>query len=172
VDAGPHCVVRELTVDEVDRVAPLFKDLVVFHREVVEGAWPVRSEEAAWAHRRAEYLEWLGEGSARMLVAVPAGDEGAPPLGYAVLSLKPSMASWDVGDRVGEMETLAVAAGARGEGIGTLLMEACEERLRAEGVAYWTVGVVEANEGATRLYERAGFRPYYRNLMAPLRPRG
>lgn len=162
--------VVELGVEEVDRVGPLFKQLVEFHREVVEGAWPVRTEEAAWEHRRGQYRHWLGEGSARMLAAVSAGDEGAQPLGYAVLSVKPSMASWDVGAEVGELETLAVAAGTRGEGIGTLLIKACEERLRAEGVAYWTVGVVEANEGATRLYERAGFRPYYRNLMARLQP--
>ena len=31
--------------------------------------------------------------------------------------------------------------------------------------AMWAVGVVEANAGAVRLYERAGFRPYYRNLL-------
>jgi GNAT superfamily N-acetyltransferase len=157
--------VAELGVEEVDRVQHLFEDLVRFHREVVEGAWPVRSEEAAWSHRRGQYLQWLGEGSARMLVAVP-GDERAQPLGYAVLSVKPSMASWDVGAEVGELETLAVAADARGEGIGTLLIEACRKRLRAEGVTYWAVGVVETNEGATRLYERAGFRPFYRQLLA------
>ncbi|HEU5252717.1 MAG TPA: hypothetical protein VFU16_05255 [Solirubrobacterales bacterium] len=34
----------ELGIVDVDRVAPLFKQLVAFHREVVEGAWPVRSE--------------------------------------------------------------------------------------------------------------------------------
>jgi len=39
------------------------------------------------------------------------------------------------------------------------------ERLRAEGVSHWAVGVVEANEGATRLYERAGFRPFYREML-------
>ena len=160
-------VVEELAVEEIDRVAPLFKGLVEFHGEVVEGAWPVRSGEDAWAHRRGQYLEWLGEGSARMLVAVPDGGEGEP-LGYAVLSVKPSMASWDVGSRVGELETLAVAAAARGQGIGTLLIEACQERLRGEGITHWSVGVVEANEGATRLYERAGFKPFYRNLMARL----
>lgn len=157
--------VVELGRDEIDRVAPLFKQLVGFHREVVEGTWPVRDEGAAWEIRRRQYEEWLGEGSARMLVAVPAGDRAAAALGYAVLSLKPSMASWDVGERVGELETLAVAEEARGGGIGTLLIEACRERLRAEGVSHWAVGVVEANEGATRLYERAGFRPYYRELL-------
>jgi len=155
----------ELTREEIDRVAPLFKRLVEFHREVVEGAWPVREEEAAWAIRRRQYERWLGEGSARMLVAVPAGDPGAAPLGYAVISVKPSMASWDVGERVGEIETLAVAEGARGAGIGSMLIEACRDRLRAEGVSHWAVGVVEANRDATRLYERAGFRPYYRELL-------
>lgn len=53
----------------------------------------------------------------------------------------------------------------RGEGIGSLLIEECRRLLRADGVTHWTVGVVEANEGATRLYERVGFRPYYRELL-------
>lgn len=165
--SAPGYRVEELTVEEVDRVAHLFKELAEFHGEVVAGAWPVRSGEDAWAHRRRQYLEWLGEGSARMLAAVPA-DGGGEPAGYAVLSVKPSMASWDVGPRVGELETLAVAAAARGLGIGTMLIEECRERLRAEGITHWSVGVVEANEGATRLYERAGFRPFYRDLMARL----
>ena len=157
--------VVELGREEIDRVAHLFQGLVGFHGEVVEGAWPVREPDAAWAIRRRQYEQWLGEGSARMLVALPAGDRDAAPLGYAVLSVKPSMASWDLGERVGELETLAVAEEARGGGIGTLLIEACRERLRAEGISHWAVGVVEANEGATRLYERAGFRPYYRELL-------
>ena len=165
--SAPGCRVEELTVGEVDRVAHLFQELVEFHREVVEGAWPVRSPEDAWALRRAQYLEWLGEGSARMLAAVPAEGEGEA-LGYAVLSVKPAMPSWDVGPRVGDLETLAVAAAARGNGIGTMLIEACQERLRAEGVTHWSVGVVEANQGATRLYGRAGFKSFYRDLLAPL----
>jgi ribosomal protein S18 acetylase RimI-like enzyme len=165
--AASHRIV-ELGASEVDRVAHLFRELVAFHRAAVEGAWPVRGEEDAWAIRREQYLAWLGAGRARMLAAVRAGAAGAPADGYAVLSTQPSSASWDLGERIGELETLAVAVDARGEGIGTMLMEACEERLRAEGIAYWGVAVVEGNEGATRFYERAGFRPYYRNLMAPL----
>jgi GNAT superfamily N-acetyltransferase len=158
--------VVELDASQVDRVEPLFKQLVDFHREAVKGAWPVRSVDAAWAHRRAEYVEWLGGGTARMLVAVPAGAGDAPPRGYATLSIKPSSASWDVGERIGELETLAVAQEARGEGIGSLLIESCRALLREEGVSHWSVGVVEVNEGATRLYERVGFRPFYRQLLA------
>jgi GNAT superfamily N-acetyltransferase len=164
MSSGHHIV--ELTQPEIDRVAPLFKELVSFHRDVVEGAWPTRSPEAAWAHRRGQYEEWLGEGSARMLAAVPADDEAAPPLGYAVLAIKPSMASWDVSERVGELETLAVAEAARGQGIGSQLIDACRGRLREEGITHWAVAVVEANVDATRLYEREGFRPFYRQLLA------
>lgn len=58
-----------------------------------------------------------------------------------------------------------MAEEARGAGIGTMLIEACRDRLRAEGISHWAVGVVEANLDATRLYERAGFRPYYRELL-------
>jgi ribosomal protein S18 acetylase RimI-like enzyme len=160
--------VAELDAAEVDRVAHLFQQMVEFHREVAACAWPVRSPDDAWALRRSQYLQWLTTGTARMFAAVPTDSPDAPPDGYATLSVKPGGASWDFGERIGELETLAVATSRRGEGIGTLLIEACAERLRAEGVRYWGVAVVEANEGATRLYERAGFRPYYRNLMAEL----
>jgi GNAT superfamily N-acetyltransferase len=163
--SSAHHIV-ELTPAEIDRVAPLFKQLVEFHRDVIEGEWPVRGAEAAWAHRRGQYEEWLGEGSARMLAAVPAADEAAPPVGYAVLAIKPSMASWDVDERVGELETLAVAEEVRGQGIGSRLIEACRERLREEGITHWAVAVVEANTEAARLYEREGFRPFYRQLLA------
>ncbi|HET7121272.1 MAG TPA: GNAT family N-acetyltransferase [Solirubrobacterales bacterium] len=162
-----HRVV-ELDAGEVDRVAHLFQELVGFHREVVDGAWPVRREEDAWELRRRQYQRWLGEGTARMLAAVPAAEPGGAPEGYAVLSIGPGGASWDLGERIGELETLVVAEAARSQGIGTMLIEACRERLRAEGVRHWGVAVVEANEDAVRLYERAGFRPYYRNLLAEL----
>lgn len=165
--SASHRVV-ELTADEVERVGHLFEQMVDFHREVAAREWPVRSAAQAWAVRRGQYLQWLTTGTARIFAAVPAERPEAPPDGYATLSVKPGGASWDFGERIGELETLAVDAARRGEGIGTLLIEACAERLRAEGVRYWGVAVVEANEGAARLYERAGFRPYYRNLMAEL----
>jgi hypothetical protein len=91
--------VVELDPSGVDRLGRLFKQLTSFHREVVEGAWPVRSEKGAWA--------------------------------------RGTCSGW--------------ARGARG----------CSPR-------FWAVGVVEVSEDATRLYERAGFRRFYLNLMARL----
>ncbi|HEU5252716.1 MAG TPA: GNAT family N-acetyltransferase [Solirubrobacterales bacterium] len=46
------------------------------------------------------------------------------------------------------------------------MIEACRERLREEGITHWGVAVVEANADATRLYERVGFRSFYRQLLA------
>ena len=59
----------------------------------------------------------------------------------------------------------AVLPEARGAGVGTDLIAACRHELRNRGIEYWAVGYVEANHGAQRLYEREGFRPYYRNML-------
>ena len=75
-----------------------------------------------------------------------------------------------VGDRVGEIESLAVAPEARGKGIGTALLGAARERFRDQGIEWWSVAVVEANEGAVKMYEQAGFGPYYRHLLGRIKP--
>jgi GNAT superfamily N-acetyltransferase len=48
---------------------------------------------------------------------------------------------------------------ARRRGVGTALLRAVDEHLRAHGVHELTVGVSTANEGALRMYAREGFRP-------------
>jgi GNAT superfamily N-acetyltransferase len=52
--------------------------------------------------------------------------------------------------------------------VGTLLIRAARERLRAGGVENWTIAVLDANPAARRLYEREGFRPYYSQMVAPI----
>jgi ribosomal protein S18 acetylase RimI-like enzyme len=159
-----------LTLAEVDRVEALWKSMVAYHRGVVDGAFPVRDEEGAWQLRRAEYVDWLSSGEGTMLAACPAGDPEAEPLGYTVLLPNPAGATWELGDRVGEIESLAVAPAARGLGVGTALLDAAREHFRAQGIEWWSVAVVEANEGAVKLYERAGFGPYYRHLLGRIEP--
>ena len=77
----------------------------------------------------------------------------------------PVGATWDLGERIGEVESLSVAPEARGHGVGSALLEAARERFIAQGLEYWSVAVVEENRGAVALYERAGFGPYYRQLL-------
>jgi ribosomal protein S18 acetylase RimI-like enzyme len=52
---------------------------------------------------------------------------------------------------------LAVAAGARGQGLGARLLEAVAERARRDGYRAVRLEVVNTNTAARRLYERAGF---------------
>jgi GNAT superfamily N-acetyltransferase len=165
--ATSHRIV-ELGLAEVDRVEYLWRQMVAFHRRIAGEEWPVREEDDAWQRRRLEYSSWLGEGSGTLLAAVPEEQPEAPPSGYAALRVRPAGATWEMGEEVGDLESLVVAEELRGLGIGTQLIQACRERLRSRGVSYWGVAVVEANVGAARLYEQAGFRPYYRNLMAEL----
>jgi ribosomal protein S18 acetylase RimI-like enzyme len=152
----------------LDDVGPLFRGMVEHHRLVAGEDWPVREAGAAWDRRRRQYADWLSGDRAWLLLAVSQAAPQEPAAGYAMVRLTEPGPSWDLGEVAGELESLAVADYARGAGIGTRLMDAARDLLRAQGARYWSVGVVEANTGAVRLYERSGFRPYYRELLGRL----
>ena len=59
---------------------------------------------------------------------------------------------------------------ARGAGVCAALLSACRETLGKRAIEYWSVAVVESNAGAVRLYEREGFRPFYRQMLGRLDP--
>ncbi|MCS6949937.1 MAG: GNAT family N-acetyltransferase [bacterium] len=56
------------------------------------------------------------------------------------------------------LESLAVDARYRGQGIGTLLLERCFEESRRAGKREISLHVVDTNPRAKQLYERMGFR--------------
>jgi len=56
------------------------------------------------------------------------------------------------------LESLAVDARYRGQGIGTLLLERCFEESRQAGKIEISLHVVDTNPRAKQLYERMGFR--------------
>ncbi len=152
----------------LDEVEPLFKAMVEHHRVVAGDQWPVRKGDEAWHRRRGQYGGWLASGSAWLLLAVKAAAPDQAAVGYAMARLTEPGPTWDLGESVGELESLAVAGHARGSGTGTMLADAARDLLRAKGTGYWSVSVVAANAGALRLYDRLGFRPYYQQLLAPL----
>jgi ribosomal protein S18 acetylase RimI-like enzyme len=159
--------VVELGVEDVGLVAGLWKEMVDHHRELTGGTYPVRDTETAWRRRRGQYSEWLESGEGHLYLVPGEGAEEAP-LGYAFLRVGSSGPTWNLGDRVGDLESLSVTAAARGLGIGTLLIGHCRERLRELGATWWSVSVVSANEGAIDLYEREGFRDFWRTMTAPI----
>lgn len=163
---------RDLSVDitlgaagDLEAVAPLWMSMVEHHRMIAGADLPIRASADAWALRQQEYRAWLRDDSGLLLLARIRGtDELA---GYAFCRVIASGPTFDFGER-GDVESLVVAPEARGAGIGTALLRASRHQLKLRGCAYWTVSVMEANNGAVQLYERVGFRPWLRELAAPL----
>jgi GNAT superfamily N-acetyltransferase len=153
-------IVETVGVGGIDRLEPLWTAMVEHHRAV--SPLPVRSPEEAWRRRRVQYEQWLAGGESFVLVAVR---EGGGDDGYAVVRVHDGSPTFALGEPVGDLESLAVAEGARGQGVGSLLIGAARERLRAAGVRHWTVSVLDANPGATRLYEREGFAAFEHILL-------
>jgi ribosomal protein S18 acetylase RimI-like enzyme len=131
------------------------------HSSMEDAVAPTRPVEESWRLRKAQYEEWLSSEDALLLIAERGGD----PIGYAVVRFGPGAATWDIGERVAEIESLSVATGARGGGIGALLMDAVRAAARDRGAERLFVGVAHANSGALRFYEREGFKPFYVLLM-------
>ena len=55
---------------------------------------------------------------------------------------------------------------ARDGGVGTALMREVRAAARERAATTLSVGLVHANEGARRFYEREGFRPFYLQMLA------
>ena len=156
----------------IARVEPLWLAMVAHHRECRPAASevrPFRAPEETWPRRRARYEEWIGDPDARLLIAE---DDDGDALGYAFLRVGGGESTLATGDRVGELESLAVAPAARGAGVGSALIEAAFAHFRALGVTEMTLSVMHGNEAAQRLYERHGLRPYFVAMLGavPVRP--
>lgn len=65
------------------------------------------------------------------------------------------------------IEALAVRAAARGQGIGSALLDDAEQWARRQQRSRLALHVLVSNTGARRLYERVGFRPWYDPATTP-----
>jgi GNAT superfamily N-acetyltransferase len=158
VEAGP---------ERIPDLEPLWRTLYEHHRGIAEGVARVRPFEATWQQRQGQYRDWLAGEDATLLIAERAGRA----VGYAMLTVGPGAATWDLGDRYAEVETLSVLSEERGHGVGTALIEAGVRWARERGVSTIGVGLAHTNEGARRFYEREGFGPFYLQLVRDLRSR-
>ena len=147
--------------ERIPTLEPLWAAMHEHHSAMQDAVAPTRPVEDSWRLRKAQYEEWLSSEDTLLLIA----DRGGDPIGYAVVRFGPGAATWDIGERIAEVESLSVARGARGRGIGTLLMDAVRAAARDRGAERLFVGVAHANSGALRFYEREGFAPFYVVLM-------
>jgi ribosomal protein S18 acetylase RimI-like enzyme len=143
-----------LAIDRVDGLRALWLALHHQHREVSPVPL-VEDDERSWQARRAVYATWLGQGSAFGVVAELEGT----PVGYAFCCLYDGPDdTFPVGARYGDLYSLCVSEDARGQGIGTRLLDAVDDELEARGVHDLRISVIAGNERAQALYERRGFR--------------
>lgn len=149
-------VVERGGLESIERVAPMWETLRRHHVAVVPHL-PAQPPLRSWELRRELYESVLAEPDAFVLVACEDGAD----LGYAVVALHGGPDdTWVTGDRIAEVETLAVVPEARGRGIGTALLDRVDEELATLGVHDLRIAVVPANVAAMRFYERRGLVPF------------
>jgi ribosomal protein S18 acetylase RimI-like enzyme len=144
--------IREIELAEIDLVKPLWQALLAHHGSVAAEMPPIREPEDSWRRRRRLYEDWLSHPEAFALVA----EDGGEAIGYVLVRMEEGDDTWVTGDRRAYIETLSVVPGRRGEGIGTRLMDAVDDRIDALGISDLLVGAVASNERAVRFYERRG----------------
>jgi ribosomal protein S18 acetylase RimI-like enzyme len=141
--------------ERIPDLQPLWESLSRHHADVAPELAMLGDGRAAadsWAVRRALYEHWLQHSDAFVLIAESQGE----PVGYAMVELRGPEETWATGDRVAELETLAVLPEHRGQGIGSALVERMHEELRRLGVDHFVVSVIASNADAVRFYERLG----------------
>ncbi len=146
--------------ERVDELEPLWAAMHAHHASLARLP-PTRPFSDSWRRRRDQYWRWLEEGQAQLLIA----ERGGSAVGYAMLRFDAGPPTWDVGDHVAELESLSVAGGERGAGIGAMLVAAAREAARQAGAERLFVSVAHANVAALRFYERHGFEPFYVQLI-------
>jgi GNAT superfamily N-acetyltransferase len=153
--------------ERIDELEPLWRELHAHHREIapVRAGLAARGSEEAWKLRVPKYQSLLSDPRAFVLLA----EEHGQLLGYALVHLTEGPPGYVSGALIGEVETLAVCAEARGKGVGTALMDAVERELDAMGIREIRLGVVAGNDDAMRFYERRGMAPFAHVLLAKVR---
>jgi GNAT superfamily N-acetyltransferase len=138
--------IRDARADELDAI-----------RDLTLAAYKEYAVQPFWAGYRRALVATLDaeEGSVERIVAERAGTlVGSvwlyPPQAKAYVH-GPVSASWP------EVRLMAVAPSARGQGIGTALLQECVRRARRSGATTLGLHTHDAMQAAVRLYERAGF---------------
>ena len=145
--------IAPLDAAQLAELEPLWRALIDHIRDLGSVVELVPHEQS-WPRRLAIYEGLLADGES---FALGARRDGRL-IGYALVHVAPPDAVWSTGSRYAELTSLCVAAGERGGGLGTALLDAAEARLAAAGIDQYVIGVDTVNEGAQRFYEKRGFR--------------
>ena len=142
--------------EAIAELEPLWLELKNHHGACTPNV-PVRSDEESWSLRRRDYERWLTEPGAFLLVARADGRA----VGYALVRVEEAGPTWTEPGRVAIVQDIAVAASARGGGIGRALLDRAGEESGSDVIQ---LAVLSANTSAKAFYERLGFEPFVETL--------
>ena len=148
------------SIEDVDSLEPLWVAVHRAHAAAMPELAPYVSDAETWAEHRPLYVRLFEKPDTTLLLARVDGEL----VGYALLHVEPVgetfiADTWRTGERIGELESIAVAPSHRGQGIGSALLDAVDREFEALGAADVIIGLLPGNDGARRLYESRGFRP-------------
>ncbi len=140
-------LIRAATPADGDAMMALMPRLAAF--EIPES----RTPEHLWRDDAELLREWIDGGTSGCLVHVAENEKG-DILGFTMLRLRPELLSHEPSSH---LETIAVAEGAEGRGIGQALLNTAEDAAKEHGALTITLHVFSTNDRARRFYERAGY---------------
>ena len=148
------------SIEDVDSLEPLWVGVHHAHAASMPELAPYVSDAETWAEHRPLYVELFAKPDTTLLLARAAGSSSATRCLHVEPVRETLIAdTWRTGERIGELESIAVAPSHRGQGIGSALLDAVDREFEALGVADVIIGLLPGNDGARRLYESRGFRP-------------
>ena len=150
----------EGSAQDIPALEPLWVAVHHVHEASMPELAPYVSDVQTWVERRSLYESVFEKPDTVLLLAY----DGDDLVGYALSHVLPLDETWigdtwRTGQRIAELESLAVRESHRGQGIGSALLDRIDDALEAQGIRDVFVGALAANEGALRLYARRGFRP-------------
>lgn len=151
----------------IDELRPLWLAMKAHHATVLPSEGPPRSDDESWAVRRGNYRQWITEDDAFFAVARTAA---GTPVGYAFTTLLAAGPTWPIPARFGYVESLVVADGVRGAGLGRAILRAVWDQVEAVGGTEVRLGVVATNAPALAFYAAVGFVPLEITMRAQERP--
>jgi ribosomal protein S18 acetylase RimI-like enzyme len=153
--------------DRLDDLQPVWRALYEHHTALMPH---LRDREVpfeqAWKSRREIEGGWFAsEPDSFVLAAQDAGGY----VGYAFVRVRPGAgfgASWRASDPLAELAILVVLPELRGQGVGSMLLDAVEAKLGEDML----IGVITTNTEAMRLYERRGALPFLTQFIHRVHP--
>ncbi|MBI2518986.1 MAG: GNAT family N-acetyltransferase [Bdellovibrio sp.] len=154
--------IRKATIDDCHSLATLFEEGDKFHRE----ALPDKFRKPEGPSRGMDYFQSVFSDPNMAIFILNA--EGAD-LGCAVVQIiKPPSIPIIVPRKYGLIDNIVVKESHRGKGLAKLLMEACHQWLRDEGIFIVELNVHEFNSTARNFYEKLGYETISRKMSRSL----